>query len=249
MTDRDEEKGRQVLTAVERLVARNDKLRAAAADCLAFAKTKAEEGVPLVQIREAAGKEAVRRASNKAAVAGGVSGLPGLIPGVGLAATAGVTLAELAVLLKIEVELALVLLVIHGFDIDEPRERQLGFLLASVGTYDAGTGSNFLVDVAKAEGVAIWNYAPRRVGRMVVTALTAVVAFRFWRGLLKAVPLVGIAVGSSMNKVLTRRVGQRIERDLRTRRELLRKEDAPAARKAAQAVRKRKKVVPRRAAV
>jgi hypothetical protein len=170
MTDRDEEKGRQVLTAVERLVARNDKLRAVAAECLAVAKAKAPEGAAPAQIREAAGKEAVRRSSNMAALAGGVSGLPGLIPGVGLAANAGVTLAELAVLLKIEVELALVLLVIHGFDIDSPRERQLGFLLASVGTYDAGTGSNFLVDVAKAEGVAIWNYAPRRVGRLVVTA-------------------------------------------------------------------------------
>src|SRR5207245_39454 len=116
-----------------------------------------------------------------------------------------------------------------GFDIDDPEERQIGFLLASVGTYDAGTNSNFLRDVARAEGVAIWNYGPRRLARMVVMAMAALAASRIWKGLLKLVPFVGIAVGTSMNKVLTGRVGERVSRDLRTRRELLRKSARAAA--------------------
>jgi uncharacterized protein (DUF697 family) len=215
----DDAKGRALLTSVERLVASSAKLRAVAAEVRAIVKaTKPDE--PVI---EAAGQEVVRRYSNRAAIVGGASGLPALIPGVGLAIGLGAILAELAALLKVEVEMTLVLLDLYDFDIDDPKERQLGFLLASVGTYDAGTGSNFLVDVARAEGVAIWNYAPRRAARMLVTVMAYLVAVRLWRGLVKLVPFLGIAVGSSMNKVLTMRVGERARRALATRRELIEK--------------------------
>ncbi len=213
----DEARGRQLLTSVERLVASNDKLRAVSAECLAIAKTRPGAEPP----RDRAAGEVVRRYSNRAALVGGASALPSLAPGIGLAVGVGAALAELALLLKLEVEMALVLLDLHGFDIDDPQERQIGFVLASVGTYDAGTGSNFLKDVAQAEGVALWNYGPRRLARMLVTAMARLAAGRVWRGLLKLVPFLGIAVGTSMNKVLTTRVGERVSRDLRTRRELL----------------------------
>ena len=227
MSKADEEKGRQLLTSVERLVASSDKLRAVAAECLAVAKTRDGEA----SHRDVAAAEIVRRYSNKAALAGGVSALPGLVPGAGIPLSVGAAFAELAVLLKLEVEMALVLLHLHGFDIDDPKERQIGFLLASVGTYDAGSGSNYLVDVARAEGVAIWNYGPRRIARMLVTSMAALVAIRVWKALLKMVPFVGMAVGSSLNKVLTRRVGERIHRDLKTRQHLVRE---PARKKTPQ---------------
>jgi hypothetical protein len=224
----DEAKGRELLSSVERLVASNAKLRRVAAECRAKAGDEAAT-------------EAVRRYSNLAAIAGGASALPGIIPGAGLAIGLGAVLAELAVLLKLEVEMALVLLELHGFDIDDPRERQLGFLMASVGTYEAGTRHNAVVDFARAEGEAIWNYAPRRLARMTVSFMALLVAVRFARGLIKLVPFLGMAVGSSMNKVLTTRVGTRIRRDLRARRELLRdarKAEAPPRRKPRHARRK-----------
>jgi hypothetical protein len=210
---------------VERLVAGNEKLRREAATCRAVAKSQAGD----VPEREAAAAEAVRRYSNRAALAGGASALPGVIPGAGLAIGVGSVLAEVAVLLKLEVEMALVLLELHGFDIDDPRERQLGFLMASVATYEAGAKHNVVVDFARAEGEAVWNYAPRRLARMTVSFMALILAVRFARGLIKLVPFVGIAIGTGMNKVLTTRVGQRIRRDLRARRDLMREGAKPKA--------------------
>jgi hypothetical protein len=225
MPSSDEAKGRQLLTAVERLVASNETLRRVAAEAVALANTREGEE----PTKDVAAREIVRRYSNLAAFAGGASGLAGLVPGMGIPLGIGAALAELAFLLKFEVEMSLVLLHLYGFDIDDPQERQVGFLLASVGTYEAGSSSNVVVDVARAEGVAIWNYGPRRAARTIVTTMAAIVALRMWKGLLKLVPFVGMAVGSSMNKVLTRRVGDRVRRDLKTRRELLRKQaKAPA---------------------
>jgi hypothetical protein len=90
--------------------------------------------------------------------------------------------------------------------------------LASVGTYEAKSGESFLADAARAEGVAIWNYAPRQVSKTIVKVLTKIALMQMWKGFVRALPLVGIAVSSSMNKVLTRRVGERCRDDLRTRR-------------------------------
>ncbi len=207
----DDEKGRQLLTAVERLVSKNETLRATVAEARARLGTKDVETV---------GTELVRTFSNRAAIAGGAAGLPSLIPGIGsiAAGVAGVFI-ELAYLLKTEVELCLTLSHLYGFDIDEPRERQLAFLMASVGT-SQGTKSNVMSDLFKAEGVAIWNYAPRQLARMVLKAMTALALARLWTGLLRMVPFVGIGVGATMNKVLTQRVGARVMRDLKTRREL-----------------------------
>lgn len=234
----DEAKGRRLLTAVERVVASSDSIRAQVKACEARVKTL-EAAKNKDTLRELTAKELVRTISNRSAIAGGVSGLPGLLPGVGAIAL-GVAggLAELVVLLKFEVELALGLSHLYGFDIDKEEERQLAFLLASVGTYEAA-GKSFFADVAKVPQVALWNYGPRRAGRLVVSAMTAVAAIYLWRGLFKAVPFVGIAVGTGVNKVLTARVGERCMNDLRVRRDMMgaaepkKKARAPKARKPA----------------
>lgn len=232
---RDEERGRKLLTAVERIVADNVSLKALVREAHDKAVSVSADDASKKTLRNAAAKEIIRTFSNRAAVAGGASGIPSLIPGIGtlgsIAVAVGGGLAELTALLKFEVEMTLALTHLFGFDIEDPRERQLAFLLASVGTYDAA-GKNFFVDVAKVEGAAIWNYGPRRLGRMVVTALTMLAALNFWRGLLKAVPFVGIAVGTSMNKLLTQRVGDRCQKDLALRRKMFLKE-RKAARAAA----------------
>ncbi len=225
-TKEDEAKGRKLLTAVERLVTSNEAIREVVARCEARARAT-EAGKKKDTLREFTARELIRTYSNRTALAGGASALPALIPGIGsFAAGVAGTFVELAYLLKSEVELSLALSHLYGFDIDEPRERQLAFLLASVGTYDAA-GGNFVADVAKAEGVAIWNYAPRRVGRFLLTAMTGLALLYVWRGFAKAIPFLGIVVGTAANKILTQRVGERVARDLRTRRELL--HEAPAA--------------------
>src|SRR5688500_11781260 len=97
----DEEKGKKLLTAVERIVASSDSIRAT----VEAARIKVKGELKGEALREATAREMIRGYSNRAAIAGGVSGLPGLIPGIGSIALAiGGGLAELTLLLKWEVE-------------------------------------------------------------------------------------------------------------------------------------------------
>ena len=232
----DAEKGQRLLTAVERLVSNNTTLRTKVAEAKARATEKASELTKKPDsLREATAVELIRTFSNNAAIAGGASAAPALIPGIGSIAV-GVAggIAELAYLLKTEVELALCLLHLYGFDIEEPKERQIGFLLASVGTSMA-SGSNVVGDLIKAEGVALWNYAPRHIARFVIRAMTAIAMGWVSRSLLRMVPLIGIGVAATMNKVLTQRVGDRVMRDLRTRRDMIDGDDLPRVKAKAKA--------------
>lgn len=240
MSESDEAKGRQLLTAVERLVASSDTIREAVLVADARAKARAPEATRTKDtLRELTAKELIRSYSNRAAIAGGATAVPALIPGLGsLAAGVAGTFAELAYLLKTEVELCLAMSHLYGFDIDDPKERQLAFLLASVGTYDAG-GKNFFADIVKAEGVAIWNYAPRTIGKYLLKVMTALALTYIWRGFLKMVPILGIVIGTGVNKVLTQRVGERVMADLRTRRDLMKAEGRAEGRKARRPAKKK----------
>jgi uncharacterized protein (DUF697 family) len=225
----DDDQGKKLLTAVERILASNASVKAVVAECEARAKAHGET-LKGDSLREATAQELVRHYSNRAAIAGGASALPALVPGWGsLVAAVGGTFAELTLLLKWEVEMALALSHLYGFDIDKPAERQLAFLAASVGTYDA-TGKSFFGDVVRLEGTAIWNYGPRRLARLVVQALAVLAAMYLWRGFIKAIPVIGIVVGSSVNKMLTKKVGDKCLKDLRVRHDLMaEKPVAPSA--------------------
>lgn len=161
--------------------------------------------------------------SNRSAIAGGATALPALLPGIGTAAyLATGPLADMVLLLKFEVEMSCALAAAHGFDITRPEERQLAFLLAAVKTSDESLGRSVLADVGEVGWTAIWNYAPRRVVKLLVEILALIaVAVLAERLLLKAIPLVGIAVGAGMNKVLTSRVGKRANEELELRAKLL----------------------------
>ena len=214
----DQSQGRKLLNVVERIIADTDSLVALSKDCLrrAQAVTPEDEAAAVA----AASEEIIRHFSTRTAVSGGLAALPALLPGVGtLAAVAGGTLADVGLVLKFEVEMALTLSHLHGFDITREEERNLAFLLASVSTYDAKSGGNFFADVVQAEGIALWKYTPRQVGKLLLTVLSRLALLQVGKGLARAVPFVGIAVGSSMNKVLTRRVGERLVSELKQRRE------------------------------
>lgn len=219
MTEPREERevqGRKLLTAVERLLAETGSLVAYSNECMRRAKAK-KLGDESKTIAEAA-SEVVRHYSNLSAVSGGATALPAMLPGIGTAvALTGGALADVALILKFEVEMALVLTHLHGWDIRDEKERQLAFLMASVSTYDAKSGRNFFVDIAEAEGQALWSYAPREVSKLLAMTLTKLAVSGVGKGLARAVPFVGIAVGASLNKVLTGRVGERCVQELAKR--------------------------------
>ena len=171
--------------------------------------------------RSALADEIIAQYSNRSAISGGASALPALIPGWGtLVTVVGGALMDTALLLKFEVEQALALSWLYGFDIRERAERQMAFLLASISTYDIRNDGNFIVDVLQAEGVAIWNYAPRQVSKVLLIVLGRLALLNAGKSMLKALPPVGVAIGSGMNKVLTMRIGAQCVRRLEERLEV-----------------------------
>jgi hypothetical protein len=150
---------------------------------------------------------------NRSALAGGVSALPGLVPGLGtVTVLLGTTLLEMAAVLKLEVEMCMALSRAHGFDIHDRRERQLALLLAAVQTHEVESGRNVLLDIGVVSTTAVWNYTPRELEKVmlkVFSALALVWASKYvTKGILHAVPFVGVGIGAGVNKVLTTRVGR-----------------------------------------
>ncbi|WP_224241122.1 hypothetical protein [Hyalangium gracile] len=227
MTDAEaQSQGRKLLTAVERIIASTDSLIALSQEHLRLAREQQLDGEDATLA--AAAESVISHFSRRTAIAGGLASAPSLVPGLGtLVASVGGTLADMALGLKFEVEMALVLSHLHGFDISRPEERQLAFLMASVGTYDTRTGSNFLADIARAQGVAMWNYTPREVSKLLVNVLAGLVLFKLSKGLLmRVLPVVSVAVSFTVNRTLTRRVGARCLGDLQARRVILAEREA-----------------------
>jgi hypothetical protein len=210
-TGQTEGKGQALLTAVERIVDSPKQIRALVSQELHAAR----EGLPGdandEQIRKTAEDRLISAYSNKTALAGGAAALPAVIPGIGsLASVLGGSLIDMTLCLKYEVEMVLALAAARGYSIEDPRERQLAYLLAAAHTYEASSGKNPLADVLKVEADAIWNFTPRQLGKIVATLFVKLALLQAGKGLARAVPLVGILVSSATNKTLTRRVGKAV---------------------------------------
>ncbi len=213
----DETKGRKLLNAVERFVSEPEVL----IEQVEAAKAEAAPGPasdPGERRRRIADR-IIGQYALGAAVSGGATSLPSLFPGLGpaLAATAGAML-DMAVLLKLEVEMTLCLSTLYGFDIRDENERQIAFLMASVSTYENRTGETFFHDLVEAETTAIWNYAPREIARLLIVVMARIAAGSAARGILKAIPLAGVVAGASLNMILTESVGKRVCEELERRR-------------------------------
>ncbi len=214
-----EEQGEKLLSAVERIVDDPENLIAQVAEF--ERKTRREPDGSDKEWRRAVADEIVSHYSTWSAVSGGATALPATVPGIGtLVATVGGTLADMCMTLKFEVEMALCLTHLYGWDIRDERERQLAYLLASVSTVDAKSGGNFLADLAKVEWEAIWKYAPRQISKFLLQAMTKLAVISASKSLVRALPLIGIGVSAGVNKVLTTRVGGRCADELARRRTL-----------------------------
>ncbi|MFH1464272.1 MAG: hypothetical protein ABIO70_07785 [Pseudomonadota bacterium] len=214
----DTERGRKLLSAVERIIEDTEAI-IAQVDRQRTMVLSTHPGIQGQTLRDKISTRLVRHYSNACAISGGATALPSLFPGAGsVIALTGGTLLDVAFILKFEVEMALALCWNHGFDIREERERELAFLLASVLVHDESTGESFVNDVARAEGEALWNYAPRQVPKILAQVLARIAMRQVGKGLFRMLPIVGIAVGAGLNKALTQKTGQRMVEELGRRR-------------------------------
>jgi hypothetical protein len=208
--------GQKILHAVEKIVAPPERI------LQRVQRIRAETGA--WDDPDVVAPKLISHYSNKSALVGGVTAIPAMLPGLGTAATllAG-PFADMILLLKLETEMCLALAAARGHDITQPHERQLALLLATLNTAEISGARNPLRDALDVSGTAIWNYTPRRVAKMLGTVMTILVAVHVSKRIaLKAIPVIGVGVGTAMNKVLTRRVGKKAWTSLKLRDKLTR---------------------------
>jgi len=234
------EQGRSLLKAVERIVDSPTKIRRRIDEALDRARRLLPGDATPEQIRTIVERDLVSSYSNRTAIAGGAAALPGVVPGVGsLAALVGGGLIDMTLCLKFEVEMVLALAAARGYRIEDPRERRLAYLLAAAHTFEASGGT--LPDLLKAEIDAIWHYTPRQLSKLVAALFVRLALILAGKGLVRAIPLVGVVVSSAANKTLTARVGKQVIRSLD------RRAKRPAPKQTAAAVAPAPKKVARRA--
>jgi hypothetical protein len=205
----DRQSGRRLIHAVERLLDDPEEL-VALADRILAQVHEAEPGAGEHAVRDLAAERIIRHFAARTAWSGGATALPALLPGAGtLLALTGGSLVDVALTLKFETEMALALSWVYGFDIRLDEERRLALLLASVSVHDAQTGGDVLGDLASVEGEALWRYGPRQVPKLLLQVASRLAFRTAAKGLGRALPVVGIAVGAATNRVLTERVGRR----------------------------------------
>ncbi|HEY3444725.1 MAG TPA: EcsC family protein [Myxococcales bacterium] len=203
--------GEALLKAVERIVDAPAKIRAQVDAAAEKIRASLPDDATDAQVCGALERDLVSHYSNRTALAGGAAALPGLIPGLGsLAAVLGGGLLDMTFCLKYEVEMVLALAASRGYDIEDPRERQLAYLLAAAHTYEASGGRNPLPDLVKTEIDAIWHYTPRQLGKLVAALFVKLAILFAGKSLSRAIPFIGIVVSSAANKTLTSRVGKSV---------------------------------------
>ena len=213
----DETRGRRLLTAVERLVAEPDEI-IEAVEILRYEDEPAASPSEEAFLRDVAAR-IIATYSTRSAIGGGLTALPAVIPGAGtLITTVGGAMVDMAWMLRQEVEMALSLTYLYGYDITDEHERWLAYGLASIATYDARDGRNYFTDLAEAQIEAMVKYTPRQLSKLVATHFGKIALRRAGRGFFRAIPFVGVVVAASGNKLLTSGVGWRCEAALARRR-------------------------------
>lgn len=204
-----EEKAKKILSAVDRIVDSNDKIRSVCKKYKRQALIHADDDDDDEKsIYMDAGKRIITHYSDRASVSGGVAGLPSLLPGMGtVIALVGTSAVDMVLMLKYEMEMSLCLCVLAGLDIDDERIRQLAYALAAVSSRDILNSRSEDVPSKSIVTSAFWDYSVRELSKHVIKTVTSILCLNLGKGLFKALPFVGVAVGASFNKVMTKRTG------------------------------------------
>ena len=126
--------------------------------------------------------------------------------------------------LKFELEMTLALSHLAGFNIDDQRERKIDFLLVCTSLeeaydYDKEPSLKDIIDLAMSE------FSTRELSKTLAKTLARVIVMMSCKRLTRYIPLVGIVIGASVNKVLSARTGRECWRALKHRKNANRCED------------------------
>lgn len=152
----------------------------------------------------------IKRHAKLAAIVGGTTALPGVVPGVGTAiAMLGGGVADVGVCMKMQVDMCMCLAAVFDYDVASEDVRHLAFLIAVFGALQHG-GAEAGVKLGSRAGVRMLNQYLRGSALVTLKQMFARVGVRFTRvGLEKALPIgIGVALGVGFNYGFTRYIGR-----------------------------------------
>ncbi|MFA5624687.1 MAG: EcsC family protein [Bradymonadales bacterium] len=214
LEDEEEQQGKKILYAVETILDSNQNIRKRAQKALErYAKLE-----PRKQ-RDKAAARIIAYYSNLSASSGVVTTLPSLVPGIGALFTIfGGGIMDAVMVLKCEVEMALCLASLYGYDIEEDAERTRAFLMTSAALEGTKASESRSESLLRVVDLAVNEYSTRQLSKMMLKIIGRAGLTMSSKRLLRLMPVVGMAVGGGVNKVLTQRTGKRCKYALDVRR-------------------------------
>lgn len=170
---------------------------------------KSSPGKSEAEIRKIASKKIISNYSYYSAFSGGTTALAGIIPGIGTAvAMAGGASADAVASMKFQIEMTMAIATVYDHNILIEEEKRICYIVAGLGA---------ISETAKEGGKRIGSKAFTQLAKKHIQGATLVaikeifkkVGITFTRKALeKSIPFgIGVVIGFSANKVLTKYVG------------------------------------------
>ena len=164
--------------------------------------------------QERVARHLIARYAGLSATSGGLTGLSGVVPGIGTAlAMVGGGTVDTVVGMKLQVDMCMCLASTFGYDIEEPDALHLAFLIAAGGTLEKA-GVEAGAQLASKAGVNMVRQYLKGAALQTVKEMFKKLGLVFTRKALeKSLPLgFGVVLGASGDYALTRYVGAQAKR-------------------------------------
>ena len=199
--------GSRLLSAVQAVAISPD----SAAEMVQKYQAKLRESNPGASkkwIQEGVADKIVSRYTWLSTTSGGISALPGIIPGAGTAVVVGTALGDATLCMKFQVDMCLCLAAAFDYDIQTEDAQHLAFLIAAGGALEKA-GGDAAVKIATKAGVKMVRQYLKGAILQAVKQFFRRLGIVFTRKALeKAIPFgVGVVVGAGGNYAMTKYVG------------------------------------------
>lgn len=212
-----ESEARQAISVIEKLLAGNDAIIARCDK----AKTLAQKLSSPAKREKRTAQLIIMHYSNLTATGGGVSALPGMLPIFGsIFSIFGAGAVDAVLALKFELEMALALSHLAGFDIADPRERKLAFLLVCASLEEAYDTEKEM-SLFNIVNLAMGEFSTRELSKSLLKVFARVLTLMIAKKWVKFFPVVGMFVGASVNKVMSAHTGRECWRAFKHRRDAM----------------------------
>ncbi|MBQ9396399.1 MAG: hypothetical protein IJU23_12925 [Proteobacteria bacterium] len=199
-----EKEAHQVIRILDKILAKNESIIKVCDRSMKIAEHGRDPSKHLYH----ASRLVIMHYSNLSAAGGGLSSLPGLIPGIGLVYSLLGSSAISAILaFKFELEMSLALAHLTGIDISDPRERKLAFLMVCSALEEAYSNDEEATFVNVLD-IAMSEYSTRELSKTLIKAVARVLVMFSAKKMTKFFPLIGTGIETVVDKVLCERLGR-----------------------------------------